>query len=74
MKRPGLNAFSGILQMFKMELIPIGLKIFQKEKKKRRELVISYSRRLIFVLIQKPEKTLFLLIIALSIDSLAYLI
>lgn len=34
MKRPGLNAFSGILQMFKMELIPIGLKIFQKEKKK----------------------------------------
>lgn len=74
MKRPGLNAFSGILQMFKMELIPIGLKIFQKEKKKRRELVISYSRRLIFVLIQKPEKTLFLLIIALSIESLAYLI
>lgn len=33
MKRPGLNAFSGILQMFKIELIPIGLKIFQKEKK-----------------------------------------
>lgn len=35
MKRPGLNAFSGILQMFKIELIPIGLKIFQKENKNK---------------------------------------
>lgn len=37
MKRPGLNAFSGILQMFKIELIPIGLKIFQKEKTKKQK-------------------------------------
>ena len=37
MKRPGLNAFSRILQMFKKQLTPIGLKIFQIEKKKEEQ-------------------------------------